>query len=152
MRDLEAIAEHPVREDIPDLIAEIKRLRALVRPATESRTGRSTGKSSGPLPFHRARAVDIRFGKYKGMTLEQIAEIDITYLDWLIGQDWCRDFMRNAILGFLADPTQAKLLREALERKEEGGEGDGRKDQEPGGESGEPVEAPFEDEGGKPRF
>lgn len=44
---------------------------------------------------------EMPFGKYKG---EKICDIDIKYLDWLIGQDWfCEKFedLKNEVEAFL---------------------------------------------------
>jgi hypothetical protein len=34
------------------------------------------------------------FGKYSRKTVDQVADIDILYLDWLLGQDW---FKKNPL-------------------------------------------------------
>lgn len=39
-------------------------------------------------PRSRADDLTLPFGQYKGRTLGEVADTDLRYLDWLIGQDW----------------------------------------------------------------
>lgn len=39
------------------------------------------------------------FGKYKGMAITDVYEVDSKYLDWVVDQDWCRPKLKEIILG-----------------------------------------------------
>lgn len=39
----------------------------------------------------------LHFGKYKGMTIEEISERDLPYLEWLVNQTWCKNNLINKI-------------------------------------------------------
>lgn len=56
--------------------------------------------------------VKMPYGKYAGM---HIADIPLTYLDWLIGQ---KDDIKEKISRYLANDEVAKRLREQLEDAE----------------------------------
>lgn len=64
--------------------------------------------------FRAAQAIKLPFGRYKGKTLEKIAETDdgLLYLDWVSEQSWLQDPTKKHILNYLADPTIAKELGE----------------------------------------
>ena len=51
------------------------------------------------------------FGKFKGLPLD---EVPLTYLDWLVDQEWLKDPLRSEIVVYLKDPIIAKLLEEEL--------------------------------------
>ena len=36
----------------------------------------------------------LRFGKYKGKPIEEVARFDKKYLEWVIRQNWCRDNLK----------------------------------------------------------
>lgn len=58
----------------------------------------------------------VPFGKYKGRTLDSIASDNegLRYLDWVRGQDWLRDQLKEAIDEYLDDPVNARDLDAAL--------------------------------------
>lgn len=41
-----------------------------------------------PKGYHYVYGEPIRFGKYKGKTLDEISDIDRKYYLWLMKQDW----------------------------------------------------------------
>lgn len=59
------------------------------------------------MKFETAQKTKIGFGKYKGWTLDEIAESDegLQYLDWLIGQDFVRPPLLWALTAYLNDPA-----------------------------------------------
>jgi len=60
----------------------------------------------------------VRFGKYKG---ERLADIDVRYLDWLIGCDWLRDPLKKTITEHLRGRAEWAALGddEAPEKKDD---------------------------------
>lgn len=44
---------------------------------------------------------EMYFGKYKGKTLRQIAEIDKRYLEWMVKEDWVKKRLRENIVHVL---------------------------------------------------
>jgi uncharacterized protein (DUF3820 family) len=66
-----------------------------------------------PTAFQLRRAANHRlhFGKYRGQTIDNIAETDegLLYLDWLIGQSWVHEMTRIALEVYL---TQSSIVRE----------------------------------------
>lgn len=59
------------------------------------------------MKFETARKITMRFGKYKGWPLDQIAETDegLRYLDWLLGQEYIRPPLLWALEAYLTDPS-----------------------------------------------
>lgn len=41
--------------------------------------------------------MELKFGKYKGKTMAQVADEDPEYLEWLLEQEWLKDGQRTAI-------------------------------------------------------
>jgi hypothetical protein len=70
-------------------------------------------------PFHRASACDLRFGKYKGQTLEQIGDTEdgLIYLDWLIGVEWLNQYTRDMIGIYLNHSSVAPRVNQAIAEK-----------------------------------
>lgn len=66
--------------------------------------------------FEDAQEFVIKFGKYKGITLDAIASTDdgLKYLDWLRGQAWLNDPLKKHVLNYLNDPTINKELEKLL--------------------------------------
>jgi len=64
--------------------------------------------------FRAAQNYTILFGKYKGQTLEEIAETDegLLYLDWLRGQSWTLSYLTDHLNTYLNDPTIKKELED----------------------------------------
>lgn len=61
----------------------------------------------------------VPFGKYKGMTLDEISGDNegLKYLDWLVDQDFVEEkfpTLKEKIEAFLADPMIARDLNAAL--------------------------------------
>ena len=55
--------------------------------------------------------ITMRFGKYKG---ERLADIPVSYLDWVIGQDWLGDPLNQQIVEHL-ETSRAKEWSELSE-------------------------------------
>jgi uncharacterized protein (DUF3820 family) len=51
----------------------------------------------GEMDWETAKGVVMPFGKHKGQTFEDIANDDVLYLDWLIGQDWLRGDLKECV-------------------------------------------------------
>lgn len=62
--------------------------------------------------FKAAQSFVIKFGKYKGVTLDDIASTDegLKYLDWLNGQTWLNDPLKKHVVNYLSDPSIRKEL------------------------------------------
>ena len=58
------------------------------------------------MTYAEASLVVLPFGKFRGQTIDHVAESDagLLYLDWLIGQNWIRDGLRTALETYLGDP------------------------------------------------
>lgn len=71
------------------------------------------------MTFKEAQQFVMPFGKYKRMTLDDIAKTDegLKYLDWLSGNDWLRDPALSAVKAYLADPDIGQELRQILEEE-----------------------------------
>jgi hypothetical protein len=70
-----------------------------------------------PRPtFEHASQTRIPFGQHRGQTIDQVARTDkgLKYLDWLLGQDWLRQEMRNAIEAYVLHPSIAQELDRVL--------------------------------------
>jgi hypothetical protein len=63
--------------------------------------------------FDFAKTYRLGFGKHKGMNLNEIASVDMLYLDWLRKQDWLNESCREALDTFLANPRVATDLAKA---------------------------------------
>ncbi len=65
--------------------------------------------------FKEAAEYRISLPKYKGQTLDVIAETDegLKYLDWLYGQDIRDPFLKAALRAYMEDPA-IKAEREKL--------------------------------------
>lgn len=48
------------------------------------------------MTLAQARNNQMPFGKHKGRKLKDIEEHDLLYLDWLIGQDYVKGWLREA--------------------------------------------------------
>ena len=63
---------------------------------------RLSGVQNDHNPVHRGQTMGVErkipFGKYKDRA---ISECPIEYLDWLIGQDWLRDDLKEDIQDYL---------------------------------------------------
>jgi len=57
----------------------------------------------------------LRLGKFKGAKLRDIG--DLTYLDWLLGQNWIREDLKKALQQWLNIPTNRRELEEQLEAR-----------------------------------
>ena len=64
--------------------------------------------------FREAQNQVMPFRKYKGKTLEEIAETDegLLYLDWLRGQSWTLSYLTDHLNTYLNDPTIKKELED----------------------------------------
>ena len=63
--------------------------------------------------------VSIPFGKYKGQSIERIAESDegLLYLDWLVGQSWLKAELRRELESYLGQPTIRAEVQKLVEEK-----------------------------------
>lgn len=68
--------------------------------------------------FDFAMGYRIGFGKHRGLTLNQIALIDILYLDWLRQRDWLNEACSTALQNFLANEQVAADLENAIAVRE----------------------------------
>jgi predicted alpha/beta hydrolase len=68
------------------------------------------------VPFATAAAYVIRFGKYRGKTVDEIASSNggLRYLDWMRGALHLDFHTANAVCSYLEDPTIAKDLAELV--------------------------------------
>lgn len=68
------------------------------------------------ITFETARNYKMQFGKHQGETLDEIAASDegLKYLDWLAGSPNLRDYVRTALVVYLADPSIKKELETLL--------------------------------------
>ena len=71
--------------------------------------------------FHAAKKFVIPFGKYRGKTLNEVAETDegLTYLDWMRGLGDLYEDTRRALDNFLNHEPVARDLQAALDAKEQ---------------------------------
>jgi len=51
----------------------------------------------------------IPFGKYKDLPFD---DIPLTYFDWIIGQDWLKEPLRQQIEQYLNNPTIKRIAEE----------------------------------------
>ena len=51
---------------------------------------------------------ELPFGKHEG---ERIRDVPVSYLDWLIGQDWLDEDLREDVEAFLEDDPEWRELR-----------------------------------------
>lgn len=56
-----------------------------------------------------------QFGKFKGKPLDQVP---LTYLDWLVGQEWVNDETLHTVTGYLLEPAIRRELDSELEQEE----------------------------------
>jgi len=68
--------------------------------------------------FDSAKGYRMGFGKYRGLTLNQIALIDILYLDWLRWLDGLHEPCSTALRDFLANEQVAADLENAIAVRE----------------------------------
>ena len=61
-----------------------------------------------PMTLDQAKRVRIQFGKYAGRTLEEIADEDVLYLDWLIGLTNLREPLKTAV-GIVHEDRRAEV-------------------------------------------
>lgn len=68
------------------------------------------------MDFKTAKSVTMPFGKFKGLTLDKIAETDagLKYLDWLAGQNWLKENLSVPLGVYLKDPAIAESLDRAI--------------------------------------
>lgn len=70
------------------------------------------------LSLDQAESYEMPFGKYRGQTLAQIAgegRSGLKYLDWLRGQDFVRETLKDMIDVVLSEPNNERELERALE-------------------------------------
>lgn len=65
------------------------------------------------MTFKEAKDYKLLFGKHSGETLDQIAESDngLSYLDWLVGQNFIHGRTKEALVAYLSDPAIAEDLK-----------------------------------------
>jgi hypothetical protein len=65
----------------------------------------------------------LRRGKWGRMKIDRIAETDegLLYLDWLVGQDWIRGPLKEALITYLGDQSIKRDLEELVRRSGERG-------------------------------
>jgi hypothetical protein len=52
------------------------------------------------------------FGKYKGVQLADVAEVNVGYIDWLLGQDWLYESTKQRVLAFARQPWVTQALND----------------------------------------
>lgn len=66
------------------------------------------------MTVEQAESIDMPFGKHRGKSLGDIAESDVLYLDWLVGQDWLRGDLKGAV-GLLCE-KHARRIQDEVDR------------------------------------
>lgn len=68
------------------------------------------------MKFKEASEFKMPFGKFKGMSLDNISKDDegLKYLDYLLGENWVNGKAKLAIEIYLSNPTIAKELKDLL--------------------------------------
>jgi len=71
----------------------------------------------GKMTAKEAGGIVVRFGKFKGQSIEEIAISDegLKYLDWIVGQDFCYPETKEAIQIYLGQPGVQKDLESLLD-------------------------------------
>ena len=66
-------------------------------------------------------SIELPFGKFKGMSLDDIAKTDrgLLYLDWLVGQTWLKGNLKAEITAYLKDPAIADEIKRLVGEDEE---------------------------------
>ena len=66
-------------------------------------------------------SIALPFGKFKGMSLNDIAKSDrgLLYLDWLVGQPWLKGNLKADITAYLKDPAIADEIKRLVKEDEE---------------------------------
>ena len=66
-------------------------------------------------------SIELPFGKFKGMSLDDIAKTDrgLLYLDWLVGQTWLKGNLKAEITAYLQDPAIADEIKRIVKEDEE---------------------------------
>jgi hypothetical protein len=56
-----------------------------------------------PMDFDEASRHELRFGKFRGRSIGEVAESDegLRYLDWLSGQTWLEPYTAEALAVYL---------------------------------------------------
>jgi uncharacterized protein (DUF3820 family) len=69
------------------------------------------------MTYNEAKVYKMPLGKHRGKALDKIAESDegLLYLDWLVGQDWVRGPLREALHVYLGDPVIALEVQRAMQ-------------------------------------
>lgn len=106
----------------------LKKIEERVIEALQSR-GFSVGESQqmvarlkANLDFDEIAETRLSFGKYAGMTIEQIAKERLSYLTWLTGQDWFIEKkydLYQKIAFFLKENYGAEITEIIKRQKEE---------------------------------
>lgn len=75
--------------------------------------------SDRELAFRVAAEHRLKFGRYRGLTLDRIAETDegLLYLDSIVDRDWLWERDRQQIVTYLADPVIRHELEALLDRR-----------------------------------
>lgn len=68
------------------------------------------------IPFDQSREYILKFGKYRGMKLDDVAKTDegLVWLDWILGRSWMQGITRDNILSYVNKMKQEldNILRE----------------------------------------
>jgi len=72
------------------------------------------------MNFLDAMIYKMKFGKYAGKTLDEIAQTDegLKYLDYLYGQTWLMAETRDALATYIGEPSIAKEVAQIFEENE----------------------------------
>ena len=67
------------------------------------------------MRFEDAQEFDMPFGKYKGLSIDQVSMTNegVLYLDWLIGEDLYGTF-QDALESFMEDPMVQRDVKIAM--------------------------------------
>ena len=67
--------------------------------------------------FEEIGSTPLRFGKFKGKTLADLWESDegLSYLDWLLGQDWLFEDFRQRLEEFCEIERVAKEIERVVQ-------------------------------------
>ena len=71
------------------------------------------------MTWTEAAAHQMPFGKFRRKRLDKIAEDDegLLYLDWLVGQEWVKGRLRDALEIYLADESIQSDIKVLVDRR-----------------------------------
>jgi len=71
------------------------------------------------MNFLDAMIYKMKFGKYAGKTLDEIAKTDegLKYLDYLYGQTWLTAETRDALTAYVSEPSISKEILNLIDEE-----------------------------------